>query len=64
MIDRSEQGGAALVLAILALLLVPAAYVFAHPRPMGLRAWVAAHIQAGDASPVSSVTRVSQVRAG
>jgi len=64
MIDRSEQGGAALVLAILALLLVPTAYVLAHPHPMGLRAWVAAHTLAASATPAGPVIAVSQVRTG
>lgn len=39
--DRIERGGLALVVAIMALLLVPSAYVFAHPHPIGLHAWVA-----------------------
>jgi len=39
--DRTEYGGLALILAIMALLLVPGVYVFAHPHPMGLHAWAA-----------------------
>ncbi|HEX4096552.1 MAG TPA: hypothetical protein VHX64_07475 [Caulobacteraceae bacterium] len=39
--DGTERGGVALIVAILALLLAPGAYIFAHPHPIGLHAWVA-----------------------
>lgn len=49
MTEQSEQGGAALIITILALVLVPAAYVWGHPHPLGRRAWVAAEIRAASA---------------